>query len=240
MVDDGIGRDDGEDDGEDDAEDGEDDAEDGEDDAEDERDRDVEGFEDLEEENDELRERVAELELELASLRKASASSRLWSWILGTFGGAVALVLVVIFLGRGFPGSGGAVEVPGEDPVSADQEEALNALVSEHAEELQACLEALVAGSEAPDGTIIVTSIEVTAAEGGLVTRARITGDEVPESFATCLRSAVSSWTFPASGDYVLQAPFEVRRSAAGAAEGSPAGAGEEGRRPAGEVTKSE
>jgi len=174
----------------------------------------------------ELEEEVSRLKLEVTKLEGALEDARgtgpvtRWStWILGTLAAAFGLVLAVVFLGQGFPIPR---DCPEADPVgipAAGHEDALYALLNDHADELQTCFDSWAAGSKARPGTIIRTLIEVEAGEGGAVSTVTVSGEDVPASFGGCLREAVSGWTFPTEGQFALEAPFEVRGSG-----GSPGG----------------
>ena len=195
----------------------------GEDDEPDDEGEDEDEDEDDEGEDEELerlRGRVTELEGELERLRRASAASSWASWILGTFAAAAGLALVVLFLGNGFPVPRGPSRLQGAEPdeQGTAQQEALYALLNDHADELQRCFDQWARSAEARPGTIVRTLIEVEAGPGGAVGRVQVSGDDVPPSFGACLERAVGGWTFPSEGLFALEAPFEVRGGGAGGA----------------------
>jgi hypothetical protein len=211
-ADDEVDDDDEEEDQDDDEEEDQDDDEEEDQDDDEEEDQDDDEEEDeldqLYDERDRLREQVAELEAKLAESRPKAG--RWAEWVLGTIAAAACLTLIVVFLGHGFPIPRGESQ-PDEEGNPAE-EEAIFALITEHADEVQSCFDSWAAQSKARSGTIILTLIEVDVGEGGSPERVEVGGEEVPSPLASCLQRTVSSWVFPVENrQFAFEVPFEVR-----------------------------
>jgi hypothetical protein len=178
-----------------------------------------------------LRAEVAELRSKLegsTSGPKVSTAASWAGWMLGALVGAVALALIVAFLGGGLGAPCECPEAPATPAEEQDMErqhEALNQFISDHTGELQACFDSWAStAAEARPGLRIVAEIEVEADDTHAVVRAGVRGDDVPGPVSECLTRTVRRWSVPLAGQFVLEIPFEVSVGDSGAAQPTDAG----------------